>query len=96
MMSGPLDVKAVLTARDELSQFLMAALQRYPIDRKKLAILGFSQGGVMAYSLGLEEPARFSGIAAVSSWLPSDLLTILPDGPTSEQLPIAGSAWQPR
>ena len=40
--------------------FLDDALERYPIDNKKLAVLGFSQGGVMAYSLGLGEPERFA------------------------------------
>jgi phospholipase/carboxylesterase len=63
-------------------------LPRYPIDGKKLAVLGFSQGGVMAYSLGLGEPERFAALAALSSWLPRDLLSVLPDVPATEQLPI--------
>jgi len=87
-MGGPLDLGAVLAAREELRTFLADALKRYPIDAKKLAILGFSQGGVMAYSLGLGEPERFAGVAALSSWLPQDLLSALPDVPATEQLPI--------
>jgi phospholipase/carboxylesterase len=77
-----------LEVREELREFLSNALQRYPIDSKKLAILGFSQGGVMAYSLGLGEPERFAGLAALSSWLPRDLLNVLPDVPATEQLPV--------
>lgn len=87
-MGGPLDLGAVLAAREELRTFLADALQRYPIDAKKLAILGFSQGGVMAYSLGLGEPQRFAAVAALSSWLPQDLLSALPDVPATEQLPV--------
>lgn len=87
-MGGPLDLRAVLAAREELRAFLADALQRYPIDSKKLAILGFSQGGVMAYSLGLGEPERFAALAALSSWLPRDLLSTLPDVPATEQLPV--------
>jgi phospholipase/carboxylesterase len=82
------DMQAILAAREELQVFLADALQRYSIDSKKLAVLGFSQGGVMAYSLGLGEPQRFAAVAALSSWLPKDLLSVLPDVPATEQLPL--------
>jgi phospholipase/carboxylesterase len=63
-------------------------MAQYPINPKKLAVVGFSQGGVMAYSLGLGEPERFSALASLSSWLPQDLLSVLPDAPATEQLPV--------
>jgi len=87
-MGGPLNVKTVVTSRDSLRIFLDDALRRYPIDSKKLAVIGFSQGGVMAYSLGLGEPERFVGLVSLSSWLPQDLLSVLPDVPATEQLPV--------
>jgi phospholipase/carboxylesterase len=86
--SGLFDLKALLSVREELRTFLADASQRYPIDSKKLAVLGFSQGGVMAYSLGLGEPERFAALAVLSSWLPKDLLSALPDVPATEQLPV--------
>jgi phospholipase/carboxylesterase len=51
-------------------------------------VLGFSQGGLMAYSLGLAEPQRFAALAALSSWLPQELLSALPDVSQAEQLPV--------
>ncbi len=57
-------------ARKILRQFLDEALARYPVDRRKLVVLGFSQGGVMAYDLVLSDPARFAGLVALSAWLP--------------------------
>ncbi len=84
---GPLDLPAVISAREQLQESLAAALARYPIDRQKLIVLGFSQGGVMAYSLALGEPERFAALVAISSWLPPALLEVLPDSPASEQLP---------
>ena len=85
---GPIDLQAVLTARESLRSFLDDALKHYPIDNKKLSVLGFSQGGVMGYSLALGEPERFAGLACLSSWLPKDMLTVLPDVPATEQLPV--------
>lgn len=87
-MGGTLDVKSVMKARELVQSFLDDAIPRYPIDTKKIAVVGFSQGGVMAYSLGLGEPERFVSLAALSSWLPRDLLTVLPDVPATEQLPV--------
>ena len=73
-MGGPPDIAAILSSRQMLQQFLDSCLQRYPIDAKKLVILGFSQGGVMAYSLALSSPERFAGLAVLSSWLPKELI----------------------
>ena len=73
-MGGPPDVGAILSSREKLQQFLDACLKRYPIDGKKLVVLGFSQGGVMAYSLALSNPERFAGLAVLSSWLPGELI----------------------
>jgi len=70
---APPDPAAFGEAVDELRSFLSAAQQRYPIDPRKLVVLGFSQGGVMAYALALAQPERFAGLAALSSWLPATL-----------------------
>jgi phospholipase/carboxylesterase len=73
-MGGPPDIGAILSSRQMLQQFLDSCLQRYPIDAKKLVVLGFSQGGVMAYSFALTSPERFAGLAVLSSWLPKELI----------------------
>ena len=73
-MGGPPDIGAILSSREMLQQFLDACLKRYPIDAKKLVVLGFSQGGVMAYSLALSNPELFAGLAVLSSWLPKELV----------------------
>jgi len=73
-MGGPPDIGAILSSRKKLQEFLDECLNRYPIDTKKLVVLGFSQGGVMAYSLALSNPERFAGLAVLSSWLPTELI----------------------
>ena len=87
-MGGSPDVEAILAARKSLENFLEACLRAYPVDAKKLALTGFSQGGVMAYSLGLTNPEKFSGLAVLSSWLPQELLSRLTLGATLPSLPV--------
>ncbi len=71
---GVPDVEAMLSQQKKLQVFLDECLKSYPIDPKKLVVLGFSQGGVMAYSLALANPERFAALAVLSSWLPKELL----------------------
>ena len=71
---GAPDVEAMLSQQKKLQAFLDECLKSYPIDPKKLVVLGFSQGGVMAYSLALANPEKFAALAVLSSWLPQELL----------------------
>ena len=63
-------------------------LRRYPVNPRKLVVLGFSQGGVMAYDLVLRDPERFAGLVALSSWLPPELVASLARRPELAQLPV--------
>jgi len=81
-IEGPLEEAAAA-----LERFLDAALARYPVDPRKLVLLGFSQGGVLAYRLALAAPRRFAGLAALSSWLPPQLVAALPAAEGRDELP---------
>ncbi len=74
----PLDLAALERAAAELDAFIVGALARYPVKQDGLLLLGFSQGGVMAYRMFLARPERFAGLAALSSWLPEELAKSLP------------------
>ena len=75
---GPADGAAFTRGADAVRAFLDAALARYPVDRNKLIVLGFSQGGAIAYDLFLREPERFAALIALSSWLPEALADQIP------------------
>lgn len=87
-LGGPPDLEAMLSSRKALHEFLNECVQRYPIDVGKLALLGFSQGGVMAYGLALAEPERFAALAALSTWLPAELVPRLSIGEGVRSLPV--------
>ncbi len=53
--------------------FVDAAIERYPVDESRIALLGFSQGGLIAFALALKNPDRFKALAALSTWLPDDM-----------------------
>ncbi len=67
---GEIDVTSLVAARGVLEAFVEDAIEAYPIDPKRLVIMGFSQGGVMAYDLALGRPERFKALIALSTWLP--------------------------
>jgi phospholipase/carboxylesterase len=81
-IEGPIEEAAA-----RLERFLAATLPRYAVDSRKLVLLGFSQGGVLAYRLALAAPRRFAALAALSSWLPPQLLSHIPAAEGRDELP---------
>jgi phospholipase/carboxylesterase len=81
------DVAAIMSSKNKLEEFLSECLERYPVEQKKLVVLGFSQGGVMALSLALTNPERFAALAVLSSWLPKELVPQLAIGESVQSLP---------
>ncbi|MDX1649542.1 MAG: dienelactone hydrolase family protein [Myxococcota bacterium] len=73
---------------DAVRGFLDAAVERYPVDRRKIVPLGFSQGGVMAYDLVLRDPGRFAGLVALSSWLPEMVDRGIPESDALQNFPV--------
>ena len=86
-MGGPINTGAMMDSHAKLRAFLEACVKVYPVDTNKVALLGFSQGGVMAYSLALAQPQRFVALAALSTWLPKELLPQLNVSSAVQSLP---------
>lgn len=84
----PLEPEAFRRGAGLLRGFVDEAERIYPVDRRRLALLGFSQGGVMGYELALRDPERFAGLVALSSWLPGALAETLEKTPEHEKLPV--------
>ena len=54
--------------------------EKYPIDREKIILTGFSQGGFMAFSIGLRNPLMFRGVMPVAGGYQSSMLATRPQG----------------
>ncbi|MBK7951165.1 MAG: dienelactone hydrolase family protein [Deltaproteobacteria bacterium] len=85
--SGQVSLPALVGARGVLEGFLDDALRVHPIDPERITVMGFSQGGVMAYDLALGRPDRFKGLVALSSWLPDAVVQGLRPDPARAALP---------
>ena len=85
--NGVPDTDGMLNSLKALRLFVDDCIKQYPIDPMRLAVLGFSQGGVMAYSLALTDPQRFAGLAALSTWLPRELTPRLDINDAVQSLP---------
>jgi phospholipase/carboxylesterase len=83
-MGAPPDPAAVVNAVEAIEAFLELAQRRYPVDRDRLALLGFSQGGAMAYAVALRGTVRFKALAALSTWFPPGLV----GGTGLDRLPV--------
>ena len=62
-----------------LSSFIDSVCERYHVDTDRLALMGFSQGGFLAYRLALSEPHRWRGAAMLSTWLSDEAADVVHD-----------------
>ena len=83
-----LDPTALRMAGLRLQTFLEQAFEAHPVDHKQLLVMGFSQGGVMAYDLVLRNPSAYTGLVAMSSWLPPELEPAAGLGEEHADLPV--------
>mgnify|MGYP001826345888 CR=1 FL=1 len=78
----------IARASERVLGFLEAAQQRYPIDPRKIVLLGFSQGGALAFDLALSDSSRFAGLAGLSCWLPDRLASEIQPDSGHQSLPV--------
>ena len=85
---GPPDIPALEASASQLTTFLDRLLETLPADPSKLVLMGFSQGGVLGYTLALRAPQRYAALVAMSSWLPEEVAASVAPKPADVSLPI--------
>jgi phospholipase/carboxylesterase len=84
----PPDPLEFARATGMLEEWLDEAAKTYPIDKGHVVLVGFSQGGVLAYDLFLRQPDRFAGLVALSSWLPPEVAERATSGEALKGRPV--------
>ena len=86
--AGQADEATIEGAIALVRDFIAFALDAYPVRRDRVALLGFSQGGGMAYRVGFRSPERFVGLAALSTRLPDDVFAAEEPSEAARALPL--------
>jgi len=71
-----------------IGQFVRAAVAKYHTQPDKVVLVGFSQGAVMAYEVGLRHPQSVRGIAALSGKILPLLAAQVNNSPELQRLGI--------
>ncbi len=78
----------IAAAAEAVLTFIESATRRYPIDPTRIALLGFSQGGMVATRIALQAPERFAGLALLSTRTAERSVGTLTPATGAERLPV--------
>lgn len=68
------DVEQAKKSRDLIANFIDEACKHYPVDKKNVTLLGFSQGTILSYAVSLTYPEKVKNIIALSGYISRDML----------------------
>lgn len=88
--------------RDQLQKFLTQLPQQYPVDPKRMVLMGFSQGAAICNTLVLTQPGPVIGVASLAGFVPdpvaqtaqgdvSGLPVFIAHGTRDEAVPLAAA-----
>jgi len=93
---GSPDPEMFAQSYSKLVQFLDDVLKGYPVDRKRIFLLGFSMGTMMSYAVLLTKPDLITGVVANSGYVPEETgLKFRWDGLYGKALFIAHGLYDP-
>lgn len=75
-------------SRLQVLQFIAQLKSKHSFDAKRVYVCGFSQGGILAYSLGLTNPDKIKGIAVLSGRLLEDIKPLIKSNENLKSLKI--------
>jgi phospholipase/carboxylesterase len=67
------DIGQARASRDLISNFIDELIENYPIDSNDVTLVGFSQGCILSYAVGLSYPEKVQRIVAMSGYLNTEI-----------------------
>ncbi len=67
------DIGQARTSRDIIANFIDELVANYPIDSKKVTLIGFSQGSILGYAVALSYPKKVQRLVAMSGYLNTEI-----------------------
>lgn len=68
------DHEQAKVSRDLIGTFIDELLANYPIDATKISLIGFSQGAILSYGVGLSAPEKIKNIIGLSGYVSEPIL----------------------
>ncbi|WP_460219019.1 alpha/beta hydrolase [Psychroserpens sp. MEBiC05023] len=68
------DVEQAIGSRDKIAAFIDEACNKYPVDKTKVSLLGFSQGTILSYAVAMTYPEKVKNIVALSGYISEDMM----------------------
>lgn len=67
------DLEQARSSRDLIIQFVDELILNYPIDANKVTLVGFSQGAILSYAIGLSYPQKVQRVVAMSGYFNEEI-----------------------
>jgi phospholipase/carboxylesterase len=83
-----INAQNVENSRNLLARFITEVVTKYNADPKQVYMMGFSQGAIMSYEVGLTSPEKLSGIGVLSGMLLSTLKPLIKMTPALSRLKV--------
>ena len=61
-------------AKNLVIDFIKEIVNKYPIDKKNVNLIGFSQGAILSYAVALTQPKLVNKVVALSGYFKKDLV----------------------
>lgn len=68
------DIEQAVESRELVRKFIEEAILAYPIDSENITLLGFSQGTILSFALGLSYPKLIQNIIGLSGYIDPNML----------------------
>lgn len=67
------DIGQARESRDIVSNFIDELILHYPLDVTNITLIGFSQGSILSYAVGLSYPQKVQRVIAMSGYLNTEI-----------------------
>lgn len=67
------DLEQAAESRDLIAGFIEELLEKYPIDKEKVTLIGFSQGAILSYAVALSYPEKVQQVVAMSGYVNGEM-----------------------
>ncbi|MDN3677267.1 alpha/beta fold hydrolase [Flavobacterium paronense] len=67
------DIGQAKKSRDKIANFIDELVANYPIDLQNVTLIGFSQGSILSYAVGLSYPEKVQRVVAISGYLNTEI-----------------------